>query len=270
MTPLPWAEVRIDPTMIPEITAQVAAHEGFNPACHMVGYWAERMTPPMLKHVRATGTLPYGFVGDGWPLRREQSWAIQHDCLGLHRMYHPADLPSRDAGDAIYQANRIRQFSGAFAPGQLGQIVLVDFGAGYGRLAFPFTCGQGMPASALVYYGVDYSPIGLLCAPQFIDAVCPKGHVHGFVSLPAWELEAVPEHSVDVFVSIHSFQEMSRPAQDFYVSFMRTRAKVGAIFYSVNLAPAEYIPSDWSLISRESYPINRDGSFFEQVWEVVA
>jgi len=265
-----WSDIDIKIDDWDEITRQVKFYEGHNPACQLTSYWKERMSPQMWKEIKKTNRLIYGWVGDGWPLESSQNWAIKHD-IGDFRGVFP-EYNYRDVGDAIYQANKIDSLLSYD-----GRLYILDFGSGYGRLAVPFIYKyQGK----ITYIGVDYSPISLLVASQFVhqavDAKCRMWNESGemseydFISLPTWNLEEVFDCKMNVFVTIHSFQEMTRECIDYYVDLSAICAAKNSIFYSVNLWPEnEYVKSDWKLLVNEAYPINRDGSFNQKIWRII-
>lgn len=258
--PEPFASITIDPTGYQAILEAVTAHDGINPACRLVPYWRDRMSPKMVEAVQGDQRLPYGFVGDGWPQTSDQSWALEHDALNLKWAFHPDDWHTRDVGDAIYQANLLIPEMRQRNP---EHTVVADIGAGYGRFGIPFV-------SWARYLAIDYSPIGLLTAPQVIEQV--TGRVF-FDSIPAWRLGTIPSGSVTLFVSIHSFQEMESESIAYYVQWMQRTAAPRALFYSVNLDESAWvpmIPESWPLVWDMDCPINRDGVFRQRLWEVVA
>jgi hypothetical protein len=267
-----------------KIVEAVEEHEGDNPACHLGKYWKDRMSPQMKKALESSDKLPYGFVGDGWPQRSNQDYAIENDKYGLRHAYHKDDWNCRDVGDAIYQGNIITDY--LKDPGR----TIFDIGAGYGRL---------IPSlfklfANLYFWGIDYSPIGLLTSWQFVKQmtkdcsifdwqnyiVRQKGTIQSFnwfCSCPAWKIEDIQVRG-EFFVSIHSFQEMLPETIWFYIDWMKKIANEGALFYSVNLdtvaeSPSgvtwlDMIPDEWELIFDRPYPINRDGSFNERMWRI--
>lgn len=257
-----WKNVRIETGQLQELVEAVALHENETPACSLGRYWRERRGPEMVALVSAKSFLPVGFVGNGWPEKRDQSWVVKEDQYDLSRFFTFADLHTRDAGDSVYQAGRLLTVKAA---------TVVDLGAGYGRLGYPLLMRD------VRYFAVDYTPIGLLTAPQFLRQTTKldigdwKSKDFSLVrgaSVPAWRLDEIPPKTVDVFVSVHSFQEMKRPTIDFYVKWVESRAKRPAFFYSVNIGEPEYVPSDWELQFKQPFPGNRDGDFCEYMWRL--
>lgn len=267
-----WDEILIDVSTLDNILTAIENNENTNPACKLIDYWKGRMGIAMIEEVKRTEKLPYGFVGGGWPKKATQVWEIIGERRGLRKAFLYID--SRDVGDAIYQTNTIIDNMI-----ETEKIVIVDIGSGYGRLAIPFIYHY---RGRITYIGIDYSPIGLLTAPQFvsqaIDANCRSWDSkdvnilnYDFVSLPAWrinELFGLGTIDINAFVSIHSFQEMERETVDYYVDIMDFLQK-GSVFYSVNLWPEdEYVKSRWELIFNRAFPINRDGSYNEKMWRI--
>jgi len=265
-----WFDITIKKDDWDEIVKQVKHFENYNPACHLTSYWKERMSPQMWREVKKTNKLVYGWVGDGWPLKSNQDWAIEHDTNNFREAFLECNY--RDVGDAIYQANKIDSLL-SFND----RLYILDFGSGYGRLAIPFIYKY---RKKITYIGIDYSPISLLIASQFvhqaIDAKCRAWNEDGkideydFISLPTWNLEEIFNYKINVFVTIHSFQEMARECVDYYINLSTACAAENSIFYSINLWPEnEYVKSDWKLLVNEAYPINRDGSFNQKIWRIM-
>lgn len=259
----PWRDIRIDTTSQLALQEAVVAHMGDNLACKLSYYWRSRRSPSMLARLDTSPSLPMGFVGNGWPEFWDQSWAIKNDRHDVAALYHSSDLHTRDVGDTIYQVGQLINIMGC---------TVVDIGSGYGRLGYAL-----LKKSGARYIGVDYSPIGLLVAPQFLrqttglPVVDWTAETVGFdraVSLPAWLLESIPERSVDTFVSIHSFQEMEWGTIGYYIEWMSSRASEKAIFYSINMGDAYYIPNSWELMIDQPYPINKDGGWQERLWKM--
>ena len=266
-----WEDIEIRTDKWDALLDSIEKNRDYNPACTLIDYWDKRMHQKIWKQVNSAGRLPYGFVGDGWPNRSSQNWAIANDALGLTSAFPKYDY--RDVGDAIYQANILLEYLN-INPDK--HYYIIDFGAGYGRLAIPFIYYY---LGKMTYIGIDYAPVSLLIAPQFvaqaIDAKCRSWDEDGdlkdfdFVSLPAWRINELENIKADVFITIHSFQEMTPQAVEFYVDFAHNHADKGTLFYSINLWPAyDYVKPSWNLIFDRPYPINRDGSFNEKLWRI--
>ncbi len=245
------------------------------PECSLVNYWSNRMNLQIIEGARMTGRLVYGYVGDGWPGHINQDHALGRDSRNLKEAF-VGDLHCRDIGDAIYQANTILDVMKTV----LHKVHVMDFGSGYGRLAIPFI--YFYRKKGILYVGVDAVPISLIIAPQFVEQAIDAKVVgwdeqtknlknFQFVSLPSWRMDEVKQEKFHVFITIHSFQEMTRETIDFYVNFAHNHAYEDAIFYSINLTPKDqYVPDSWELISDIPYPIkeNRDGPFREKLWRI--
>ena len=160
---------------------------------------------------------------------------------------------------------------------------ICDFGGGYGRLSIPLLY---FFKSQLSYCSIDYVPLSLLIAPQFVGQVSDsdlkitsykndyRAFDDGFHSVPAWAIENI-EHPFDIFVSVHSFQEMTQSAVDYYIDYANKNAscrifkKRKSYFYSINLWPEEqYVPNEWELLFDNGFPVNRDGNYNEKMWEI--
>lgn len=265
-----WNDVIIDFNDFETIEKEVENHKNYNPACNLITYWTDRINNKITKEARTMGKLGYGYVGDGWPIESDQSYALEHDKRNLKKAFNKHNY--RDVGDAIYQCNTILDNIDSSK-----KINVMDFGGGYGRLSIPFIRHL---KGKLTYFSVEYVPISLLIAPQFVKQVSGANTVgwnynginydmYDFVSLPSWKLDEI-KHDVDVFVSVHSFQEMEAQTVDFYIDTTNRLSKKGSIFYSINLPghgdKVVKMSSDWKLIKDEAYPINRDGSFNQKIW----
>lgn len=278
-----WREIKIDISKWEYLCHSVKDHENYNPACELIDYWKGRMTPQMIKEVKETGKLAYGFVGGGFPrCETNQDYAIRNDKNNLRLAFPDSNWNCRDIGDSIYQANllidKIKEFNI-----NIKMVRVVDIGSGYGRLAIPFLYYF---QNNINYFGIDYSPIGLLSASEFLpqvttadickwDIILPDYTNYGFISLPAWKIKKLEGYKFNLFTSVHSLQEMSEETTDYYFKFIEYHADKNAIFYSVNICHSRTrkpddirVPSHWELILDEPYPINRDGSFNQKIWKI--
>ena len=256
------ADIDIDSRQLDAVIANVEIHGSDNPACALSGYWKGRMNFEIRKAIEGTKKLSYGYVGSGWPYKANQDWARSKDTRGLFSAFHVDDWDTRDVGDAVYQANVLLDYIG-----DKGEMSIVDIGCGYGRLAIPIVYWARSKGIRLAYWGVDYVPESLLIAPQVLSQMFGIPEVPEFRSLPAWNIDALEHSGVDAFITVHSIQEMTRDAVDYYV--YTADHKKGALFYSVNLWPEEYAPASWELIFDRKFPINRDGSYNEKLWRVI-
>ena len=265
-----WADIKIKTHDWIDIMEHVKTHENDNPACILGTYWKNRMTPKMWKEVEKTGRLVYGFVGDGWPIYSDQSKTWNYDKFNVSGAF--LDIHSRDAGDAIYQSNFIM----SYLPKNHQHLFIIDIGSGYGRLAIPFIHHY---RNEITYIGVDYSPIGLLCAGQFVEQAIDAKVLHwnekgnfkdyNFVSLPAWRLNELENIPINCSITVHSIQEMERVTVDYYINLIDKVSATNALFYSVNLWPEDkYVKNNWSLMIDRPFPINRDGSYNEKLFRI--
>jgi SAM-dependent methyltransferase len=233
----------------------------FNPACTLSDYWKGRMNVQVREIIRKNDIgIPYGYVGDGFPIKSNQDYARKMDKYGLFDAFHPDDWDTRDVGDAVYQATVLLQyFQGR------KNITIVDIGAGYGRLAIPFMYYGEKYGVRVAYYGVDYVPESLLIAPQFVEQMGNGTSLH-YMPVPAWGVDLIRGLNVDIYISIHSFQEMTTKAVLFYIDLIDVQE--GALLYSINLWPHGYWKASWELVFDRDFPINRDGSYNERLWKV--
>jgi hypothetical protein len=272
-----WHDVTIDIDNIDEIESMVLKFKDHNPACSLIDYWQERMYFNMMPGIKKDNKLVYGFVGDGWPIKSNQDRALAYDNLKLRNAF--VDVNYRDVGDAIYQANKII----GLLKYTNDRVYILDMGSGYGRLAVPFLHHF---KDKICYIGVDYSVMGILIAPQFISQTTnAKVRYYNddspiedfqFVSLPAWRLDEIVDMKFNAFITIHSFQEMTKKTIEFYTDLANRTAAEKSIFYSINLPHHGAIDDgcgglsvyeiDWNLISDELFPVNRDGNYFEKIW----
>jgi len=279
-----YSDVYINTDKVKLLNEAISKHVGDNPACRLGKYWNDRMSPRMLAQTAQSQDLQYGFVGDGWPQKSDQTKAISYDKLKLSEYYE--DVDCRDIGDAIYQANKLMPYLKERSK-EGKHFYIADIGSGYGRLAVPFI---NHLQEHLTYFGVDYSPIGLLTASQFVSQMIPNSNVlhwdndglnpngnyrnYNFVSMPAWrlgELHSVDtslkldNYPIDLFISVHSLQEMEPETVKYYIEFMQNFAWMRPYFYSVNIGELP-IPDSWELVFDRPYPVNRDGSYNEKLW----
>lgn len=255
------SEIVINPERLDALIEMAKAKRDFNPACSLSDYWEGRMNMQVRESLRKNPVgIPYGYVGDGFPVKVGQDFAKAFDKFFLFDAFHPDDWDTRDIGDAVYQATvLLHHLQGRKT------ITVVDIGAGYGRLAVPFMHYGEKYEVRVAYYGVDYVPESLLIAPQFIEQMGNGLNLH-YTALPAWGLNLLDGLSVDLFVSIHSFQEMTREAVDFYAGIIDAHKE--SLLYSVNLWPSGYWKVGWEPIFNRAFPINRDGSYNERLWKV--
>ena len=254
----PLSEITIDIGELDNLVRKAMEMENFNPACCAVKYWKSRMNLQVRAVLREKKRLPYGYVGDGWPNKAKQTWAIAHDKRHLFEAFSHEDWDTRDVGDAVYQANVILDLLSK------NSLSIVDIGGGYGRLAIPFLHWSKAVSLPMKYYSVDYIPESILIAPQVIAQMVGTG---SFQEVPAWQIDTLKDKKHDVFISVHSFQEMERKTVDFYVQFMNKFK--GSLLYSINIWPTDpYVPNEWELILTRGFPINRDGSYSEKVWRI--
>jgi len=270
-----WEQIKLGTSTLIDVKKLVKQKENYNPGCKLITYWDDRMNNKIEKQLMIKKCLPYGYVGSGWPYALDQSWVIPFDRLGLRSEFQDEDFNTRDVGDTIYQTNvLLSYFEGE------KHIGVMDFGSGYGRLAVGFILGTAKMGMKLAYFGIDYVPVSLVIAPQFVYQTTlsnadglfyRRDHGNGryFHSVPAWEVEKI-RVPIDLFITIHSFQEMTQEAVRFYVEIAERMKTKDAMFYSVNIEQNyNWIPSTWEGVFVKEYPsVNRDGVFYEKLWRM--
>jgi len=276
-----WDQVRIGTTTLNQIEKMVFKNVDKNPACKFISYWDgnEGELKSMSREIKSSlfnsGQLPYGYVGDGWPYRKDQSWVIPYDWLSIMGNFSEQDFNTRDVGDTIYQTNILEEYFK-----EEKHLAVMDFGSGYGRLAVGFIFGSAKLAQNLTYFGVDYVPVSLLIAPQFVYQTTlansdglffRRNHGNGrfFHSVPAWEIEEI-RVPIDLFITVHSFQEMTLEACKYYIEVAEKLKSKNAMFYSVNIeGKHNWVPKSWEGVFVHEYPsVNRDGMFYEKLWRM--
>jgi hypothetical protein len=92
---------------------------------------------------------------------------------------------------------------------------------------------------------------------------------YNFVSLPAWRIEDLNKIDVNLFITVHSFQEMTEETIAYYMSIVNSK-KGKSLFYSDNYnTDFSKYNTGWVEIFNRPYPINRDGSYNEILWKVM-
>lgn len=271
-----WSKVEIDHKYLDSCEKEQLENKSKNPACSLGNYWESRVNHEIKKHLINFGKLPYGYVGDGWPNKINQDKLKSFDKLKIAKNFHLSDLNTRDVGDAIYQANILIE-----RLPKNKHIKILDFGGGYGRLALAFLSyfKQIGMASKITYVSIDAVPISLVIASQFVHKLtglkCLPWNKstktiskYQFVSLPTWRIDSLKNDCFDLFISIHSFQEMTIEAIEYYQMWMGLQSIVGSYFYSINLWPENLnVCSNWKVVFDRGFPINRDGNYNEVLYK---
>jgi putative sugar O-methyltransferase len=191
---------------------------------------------------------------------------------------------SLDFLQSVEEAYRIR--AAWRAAGRSGDpSVLVELGAGYGRLAY--VCRRMMPTCTYVILDL---PEALICAQSWLSRtlgadVVPHGAGRGLQSLGRTQLAGgnvflflphriaeIQDSAVDAFVNIYSFAEMPKASIDNYfrqldritegVLFMKQRKQEVNAFDGVRISEETYpIPQHWRELQRSTTTLYED--FFE-------
>lgn len=273
-----WSDIEIDNKDLILLHQIVKESIGINPACSLRSCWTDKMNHGIEKAANEKHRLGYGFVGDGFPVKKDQPFIPMIDKMNLSPAF--PELNYRDVGDAIYQGNILLPLLD-----HSKRNYVVDFGSGYGRLALPFIWWAMKNDKPLTYIGVDFSPSGLLTAGQFVeqavegcvvkkwyDDVMPFDKAN-FVSLPAWRIHELTKIKVDLFITVHSFQEMTDETIAFYIDISEQVKTLKSLFFSINYNTDfnKFEPTkEWQKIFDRPYFLteNRDGSFNEVLWRM--
>jgi len=254
-----FENIKIDTGGLKKIEEEVYENRMSNQACFLIDYWKERMKGKIDNQLKSSKSLPYGYVGDGWPIKTsDQTFALENDRLGAKLGYDIIDWDTRDVGDAIYQTNVTSEI---LIKEGIQNPVIVDIGVGYGRLVPGF---YSVWKDKMKYLGIDYTPLSILISSQFVKQMIPEEI--NYRTIPTWKISQIEK--VNLFISIHSFQEMRIETVDFYIDFISSHCSDKCFFYSVNLWPEKYAKPTWELIFDRPFPINRDGSYFEKIWRI--
>jgi putative sugar O-methyltransferase len=143
--------------------------------------------------------------------------------------------------------------------------VVVELGAGYGRLAYV----ARRLFKECTYVILDL-PEALLCASSWLERVLP-GEVQPYAasrserhlgreqlcSRPVWtlgahQIEALEDGAVDAFVNIHSFAEMPRESIDNYFRHI-DRLVSGVLFSKQRMLENNVV--DQVVVSKATYPV---------------
>lgn len=192
---------------------------------------------------------------------------------------------SLDFLQSVEEAYRIRE---AWAQaGLIGQPkLIVELGAGYGRLAY--VCRKMLPDCTYVILDL---PEALICAEYWLGHVLPgevvpypeSRQISSFTReellsqkvwiLGAHQIQAIEEGSVDAFVNIYSLAEMPQRSIDNY--FVQINRITRGVFYSKQ-RKLERNVNDNTEITLDSYPVQphwrtlflRTSTLYESFFEV--
>jgi len=147
-------------------------------------------------------------------------------------------------------------------------IIICELGAGYGRLGYVFL--KAIPSGS--YIIVDL-PGSLIIAEYYLSKLFPKKDVlrykdtkkyksfdrkmlsnYKVVLLAPWQLSLITDKSLDVFINIYSFQEMTMMQIENYFSIIDRKCK--GIFYSKQNFVSDN-PKDDIRIEMKDYPVKK-------------
>lgn len=175
-----------------------------------------------------------------------------------------------------------------YFPNNDNHSTILELGAGYGRLAYVFS--KAMKNNT--YIVVDM-PGSLIISQYYLSRVFSKEKILTFqesmkikkftkktlskyqiVFLTPWQLPDMSEKTVDIFINIYSFQEMTtKQISNYYILIDRICKN---LFFSKQLVRS-YNPKDELIINQKDYPkykhweklFERLSSFNETVFEVL-
>ncbi len=147
-------------------------------------------------------------------------------------------------------------------------IIVAELGAGYGRLGY--VSSKAIPKST--YIIVDL-PGSLILSQYYLSRLFPRHKVltydasrrmkkfdrallskYKIVFLAPWQLTNIADESLDVFINIYSFQEMTMPQIENYFSLIDKKCK--GIFYTKQYYDNENL-KDQLRITKNDYPIRK-------------
>ena len=225
-------------------------------------------------------------------LRSRDKWGL------LDRLEEPA-LGSGDAVvedgkrlslDFLQSVDEFYRIQDALGFKQDDLVVFCEVGAGYGRLADVVL--SAMPNAKYLIFDL---PESLVLAQYYLTERHPKRRAalypesaEALASAEALKsfdlvfgvpelLKALPKSSVDVFINVYSFMEMSREQIDAYFALIAGR-EMGALFLkqherevnlldkSLNSRDAYPVPSNWARLYEGTSALYAD--VFEAVWKI--
>lgn len=152
-----------------------------------------------------------------------------------------------------------------------GPCLVADLGAGWGRMGFVLK--QVNPQATYVVYDL---PESLLLSSTYLPTIMPgvKFHLYddtrgvaverdgGVWLLPAQDLGIAPDKSIDCFINIASFQEMTSDYIDRYADIINQKVK--GVFYSLQ-ANDRYFFQRWPATGDNTSWYN---AYWEHLYEV--
>ena len=202
---------------------------------------------------------------------------------------HHGRAVSQDLCNSVHELYSILGPEG-LPPADLPAPVFAEIGAGYGRLAYVIL--ESVPGAR--YCIVDIPP-ALYLSQRYLTTLCPELPAFRFRPFSSYaevadefessrirfiaphQLELLPPKSVDYFINISSFHEMTVPQVENYFRLMDRTCR--GRFYTkqwrvsrtqVNgctLRERDYpVPSSWRTVRRRRHPIQR--MFFDALYDI--
>lgn len=154
-------------------------------------------------------------------------------------------------------------------------IITAELGAGYGRLGYVFL--NAIPKST--YIIIDL-PGSLIIAQYYLQKVFSKEKIltfqksskikkldrktlskYSIVFLAPWQLPDIEDKTLDIFINIYSFQEMTMKQVKNYFSLIDSKCK--GLFYTKQYFESDN-PKDEVKIDLKDYPVNKK---WEKIYE---
>lgn len=258
-----WDEIIIDHSKWQDLVLLAEDKKNLNPLCclNSTGYAS---ISSMYTKLEETNKLPSGFIGEGYPHVTKIFEILRKDDLTLRNAYE--NYQYRDVLEAIYQCNIILSNCNIT---KISTINILELGAGYGRLAMPFL----YYLKNCTYIGLDYSPLSLILAseflPQVIDSRIRKwDNINpivdfDYISLPTWQMNVIENTHFNLFIAINMFRKITKEAKDYFIS----RMKPESFFYFLGDDTDFIIPENFKKIFEETNNYGF-GYFTHKIWRV--
>jgi SAM-dependent methyltransferase len=145
---------------------------------------------------------------------------------------------------------------------------ILEIGGGFGRTA-EFLSRSLYPS--MRYVNIEAVPISLTYCFQYLRSRFPEKKVSiitkdssidldsDFLVVPTWNLSRLQEDGFDISINIESFQEMSQPIVDFYISLIDRLSRKGSYVYFINARNYKFkgvfnFPTNWDCLYRNQSP----------------
>jgi SAM-dependent methyltransferase len=145
---------------------------------------------------------------------------------------------------------------------------VLEIGGGFGRTA-EFLSKSIYPS--MRYVNVEAVPISLTYCFQYLRSRFPEKKVSiitrdsevdtdsDFLVVPTWSLSKLERSAFDISINIESFQEMSQPIIDFYISLIDRLSPKGSYVYLINARNYKFkgafnFPTNWNCVYRHQSP----------------